>query len=100
MESGKDIDIKGSKAGGKKVEIKAGRNLNIESLQDKRTYHSQDKESGIQLQRDITALRDIGKLQRFNPHTTHLKGIYEWKYINTNICRGENENGRRMKRIQ
>lgn len=40
MESGKDIDIKGSKAGGKKVEIKAGRNLNIESLQDKRTYHS------------------------------------------------------------
>lgn len=19
----------------------------------------------------------------------HLKGIYEWKYINTNICRGE-----------
>ena len=64
MESGKDIDIKGSKAGGKKVEIKAGRNLNIESLQDKRTYHSQDKESGIQLQRDITALRDIGKLQK------------------------------------
>ena len=50
MESGKDIDIKGSKAGGKKVEIKAGRNLNIES--------------GIQLQRDITALRDIGKLQK------------------------------------
>ena len=50
MESGKDIDIKGSKAGGKKVEVKTGNNLSIES--------------GIHLQRGITALRDIGKLQK------------------------------------
>ena len=64
MESGKDIDIKGSKAGGKKVEIKTGNNLSIESLQDSHAYHSRDKENGIQLQRDITALRDIGKLQK------------------------------------
>ncbi len=54
MESGKDIDIKGSKAGGKKVEVKTGNNLSIESLQDSHTYHSRDKESGIHLQRDIT----------------------------------------------
>ena len=50
MESGKDIDIKGSKAGGKKVEVKTGNNLSIES--------------GIHLQRGITALRDLGKLQK------------------------------------
>ena len=50
MESGKDIDIKGSKAGGKKVEVKTGNNLSIES--------------GIHLQRGIIALRDIGKLQK------------------------------------
>lgn len=30
MESGKDIDIKGSKAGGKKVEVKTGNNLSIQ----------------------------------------------------------------------
>ena len=29
MESGKDIDIKGSKAGGKKVEVKTGNNLSM-----------------------------------------------------------------------
>ena len=50
MESGKDIDIKGSKTGGKKVEVTKGNNLSIES--------------GIHLQRGITALRDIGKLQK------------------------------------
>ena len=61
MESGKDIDIKGSKAGGKKVEVKTGNNLSIESLQDSHTYHSRDKESGIHLQRDITARPDTGK---------------------------------------
>jgi hypothetical protein len=38
----------GSKASGKKVDVKTGNNLSIES--------------GIHLQRDITALRDIGKL--------------------------------------
>ena len=54
----------GSKAGGKKVEVKTGNNLSIESLQDSHTYHSRDKESGIHLQRGITALRDIGKLQK------------------------------------
>ena len=37
MESGKDIDIKGSKAGEKKVEVKTGNNLSIESLQDSHT---------------------------------------------------------------
>ena len=50
MESGKDLNITGSKAGGKKVEVKTGNNLSIES--------------GIHLQRGITALRDIGKLQK------------------------------------
>ncbi|WP_302125988.1 hypothetical protein [Dialister invisus] len=40
----------GSKASGKKVEVKTGNNLSIES--------------GIHLQRGITALRDIGKLQK------------------------------------
>ena len=54
MESGKDLNITGSKAGGKKVEVKTGNNLSIESLQDSHTYHSRDKESGIHLQRDIT----------------------------------------------
>ena len=68
MESGKDIDIKGSKAGGKKVEVKTGNNLSIESLQDSHTYHSRDKESGIHLQRDITARPDTGKKKMDNPY--------------------------------
>ena len=68
MESGKDIDIKGSKAGGKKVEVKTGNNLSIESLQDSHTYHSRDKESGIHLQRDITARPDIGKKKMDDPY--------------------------------
>ena len=62
MESGKDIDIKGSKAGGKKVEVKTGNNLSIESLQDSHTYHSRDKESGIHLQRDRITRPDTGKM--------------------------------------
>ena len=37
MESGKDLNITGSKAGGKKVEVKTGNNLSIESLQDSHT---------------------------------------------------------------
>ena len=68
MESGKDIDIKGSKAGGKKVEIKTGNNLSIESLQDSHAYHSRDKESGIHLQRDITARPDTGKKKMDDPY--------------------------------
>ena len=68
MESGKDIDIKGSKAGGKKVEIKTGNNLSIESLQDSHAYHSRDKENGIHLQRDITARPDTGKKKMDNPY--------------------------------
>ena len=68
MESGKDIDIKGSKAGGKKVEIKTGNNLSIESLQDSHAYHSRDKESGIHLQRDITARSDTGKKKMDDPY--------------------------------
>lgn len=68
MESGKDIDIKGSKAGEKKVEVKTGNNLSIESLQDSHTYHSRDKESGIHLQRDITARPDTGKKKMDDPY--------------------------------
>ena len=68
MESGKDIDIKGSKAGGKKVEIKTGNNLSIESLQDSHAYHSRDKENGIHLQRDITARPDTGKKKMDDPY--------------------------------
>ena len=68
MESGKDIDIKGSKAGGKKVEVKTGNNLSIESLQDSHTYHSRDKESGIHLRRDITARPDTGEKKMDNPY--------------------------------
>ena len=68
MESGKDIDIKGSKAGGKKVEIKAGNNLSIESLQDSHAYHSRDKESGIYLQRDRIARPDTGKKKMDDPY--------------------------------
>ena len=68
MESGKDIDIKGSKAGGKKVEIKTGNNLSIESLQDSHAYHSRDKESGIHLQRDIIARPDTGKKKMDDPY--------------------------------
>ena len=68
MESGKDIDTKGSKAGGKKVEIKTGNNLSIESLQDSHAYHSRDKESGIHLQRDITARPDTGKKKMDDPY--------------------------------
>ena len=68
MESGKDIDIKGSKAGGKKVEVKTGNNLFIESLQDSHTYHSRDKESGIHLQRDRITRPDTGKKKMDDPY--------------------------------
>ena len=68
MESGKDIDIKGSKAGGKKVEIKTGNNLSIESLQDSHAYHSRDKESGIHLQRDRITRPDTGKKKMDDPY--------------------------------
>ena len=68
MESGKDLNITGSKAGGKKVEVKTGNNLSIESLQDSHTYHSRDKESGIHLQRDITARSDTGKKKMDDPY--------------------------------
>ena len=68
MESGKDIDIKGSKAGGKKVEVKTGNNLSIESLQDSHTYHSRDKESGIHLQRDRITRPDTGKKKMDDPY--------------------------------
>ena len=73
MESGKDIDIKGSEAGGKKVEVKIGNNLSIESLQDSHTYHSRDKESGIHLQRDITARPDTGKKRMDDPYFSIAK---------------------------
>ncbi|MFQ9572356.1 MAG: hemagglutinin repeat-containing protein [Dialister invisus] len=59
--------MKGSKAGGKKVEVKTGNNLSIESLQDSHTYHSRDKESGIHLQRDITA-RPIQEKEMDDPY--------------------------------
>ena len=68
MESGKDLNITGSKAGGKKVEVKTGNNLSIESLQDSHTYHSRDKESGIHLQRNITARPDTGKKKMDDPY--------------------------------
>ena len=45
---------------GNKITANAGR-MSIESLQDSHTYHSRDKESGIHLQRDITARPDTGK---------------------------------------
>ena len=68
MESGKALNITGSKAGGKKVEVKTGNNLSIESLQDSHTYHSRDKERGIHLQRDITARPDTGKKKMDDPY--------------------------------
>ena len=68
MESGKDLNITGSKAGGKKVEVKTGNNLSIESLQDSHTYHSRDKESGIHLQRDRIARPDTGKKKMDDPY--------------------------------
>ena len=68
MESGKDLNITGSKAGGKKVEVKTGNNLSIESLQDSHTYHSRDKESGIHLQRDRITRPDTGKKKMDDPY--------------------------------
>ena len=68
MESGKDLNITGSKAGGKKVEVKTGNNLSIESLQDSHAYHSRDKESGIYLQRDRIARPDTGKKKMDDPY--------------------------------
>ena len=68
MESGKDLNITGSKAGGKKVEVKTGNNLSIESLQDSHTYHSRDKESGIRLQRDRITRPDTGKKKMDDPY--------------------------------
>ena len=83
MESGKDLNITGSKAGGKKVEVKTGNNLSIESLQDSHTYHSRDKESGIHLQRDRITRPDTGKKKMDDPYfsigkkTETTDSIYE-----------------------
>ena len=45
--SGKDTDIIGSKVQGDKVTARVGRNLNIETLQEKETYEEQNTSAGF-----------------------------------------------------
>jgi len=47
LTSGKDMDIIGSKAQGDRITARVGRNLNIETLQEKETYEEQNKSTGF-----------------------------------------------------
>lgn len=54
MESGKDTDITGSKAGGNKVTVNAGGNLHVESERDKDIYTEKTTNKGVGIGADTS----------------------------------------------
>ena len=54
MTSGADTDIIGSQASGRKVEMRVGGNLNIESLQEKDDYREKNSSSGFNISASVT----------------------------------------------
>ena len=87
MTSGADTDIIGSQASGKKVDMKVGGNLNIESLQEKDDYREKNSSSGFNISAsmsggintndpDIGASYSKGKIDSRWKSTTGQVGIY------------------------
>ena len=63
MTSGADTDIIGSQASGRKVEMRVGGNLNIESLQEKDDYREKNSSSGFNISASVTG----GKINAKDP---------------------------------
>ena len=87
MTSGADTNIIGSQASGKKVNMKVGGNLNIESLQEKDDYREKNSSSGFNISAsmsggintndpDIGASYSKGKIDSRWKSTTGQVGIY------------------------
>ena len=87
MTSGADTDIIGSQASGKKVDMKVGGNLNIESLQEKDDYREKNSSSGFNISAsmsggintndpDIAASYSKGKIHSNWKSATGQAGIY------------------------
>ena len=87
MTSGADTDIIGSQASGKKVDMKVGGNLNIESLQEKDDYREKNSSSGFNISAsmsggintndpDIGASYSKGKIDSRWKSVTGQAGIY------------------------
>ncbi|WP_248676895.1 hemagglutinin repeat-containing protein [Selenomonas artemidis] len=87
MTSGADTNIIGSQASGKKVNMKVGGNLNIESLQEKDDYREKNSSSGFNISAsmsggintndpDIAASYSKGKIHSNWKSTTGQAGIY------------------------
>ena len=86
--SGADTNITGSQASGKKVEMKVGGNLNIESLQEKDDYREKNSSSGFSISAsmrggkinandpDIGASYSKGRIDSTWKSTTGQAGIY------------------------
>ena len=87
MTSGADTNIIGSQASGKKVNMKVGGNLNIESLQEKDDYREKNSSSGFNISAsmsggintndpDIAASYSKGKIHSNWKSITGQAGIY------------------------
>ena len=61
--SGQDTNIIGSKLEGETINMEVGKDLNIESLQDKETYDEKNNSSGFNFSADIKANANTGKNQ-------------------------------------
>ena len=68
--SGQDTNIIGSKLEGNSVKMEVGKDLNIESLQDKETYDEKNSSSGFNFSADIKVNADTGKNQFQNAGIT------------------------------
>ena len=69
MTSGADTNIIGSQASGKKVDMKVGGNLNIESLQEKDDYREKNSSSGFGISASMSGGKLIGKPELSGSYT-------------------------------
>ena len=81
MTSGADTDIIGSQASGKKVDMKVGGNLNIESLQEKDDYREKNSSSGFSISASVTG----GKINAKDPDigASYSKGKIDSRWKST-----------------
>ena len=81
MTAGADTNIIGSQASGKKVDMKVGGNLNIESLQEKDDYREKNSSSGFSISASVTG----GKINAKDPDigASYSKGKIDsrWKSV-------------------
>ena len=81
MTSSADTDIIGSQASGRKVEMRVGGNLNIESLQEKDDYREKNSSSGFNISASVTG----GKINAKDPDigASYSKGKIDsrWKSV-------------------